>query len=103
MCIVLNAHALALLLIILRDNFDESLCNYIPWILGSQSCEKTFWPARSMSSTFSTIINFGVMGLLRCLHRLQIRAELQAKIEVKHPSMERHNSKDKINRFKDLH
>ena len=100
-CIVLNAHALVLLLITLRDNFDESLCNYIPWILGSQSCEKTFRSARSMSSTFSTIINFGVLDPLGRLHRLQIQAELQAEIEVKHPSMERHKCKDGINKFKD--
>ena len=73
-CIELNAHALVLLVITLQDNFDDN--NFIPWILGSQSCEKTFRAARSMSTTFSTIINFGVLGLLRHLHRLQIQAEL---------------------------
>ena len=31
-----------------------------------------------MTSTFSTVINFGMLGLLRRLHRLQIQANLQA-------------------------
>ena len=98
-CIELNAHALVLLVITLRDNFDDN--NFIPWMLGSQSCEKTFRAARSMSTTFSTIINFGVLGLLRRLHRLQIQAELQTETEVKHPSVERHKCKDGIDKYKE--
>lgn len=92
-CIEINAHALVLLLVSLRDNFENSECYFCPWLLGSQTCEQAFRAARSMSSTFSSIINFGVLGLLHRLHRLQIQAELQSENEVKHPSMERHKSK----------
>ena len=50
---------------------------FFPWLLGSQMCETTFRTIRSMS-TFSTAINFGMLGLLRRLHRLQIQTMLQA-------------------------
>ena len=51
---------------------------YCPWLLGSQPCEKAFRAARSMTPTFSTIVNFNVLGLLRRLHKLQIQIELES-------------------------
>ena len=77
MCIELNAHALIVFLITTRDHVKNSKC-FLPWLLGSQSCEATFRAARSMSSIFSTMINFGMLGLLRRLHRLHIKLALQA-------------------------
>ena len=98
-CIELNAHALIVFLMKLRDsNCDESFC---PWMLGSQSCERIFRTARSMSSTFSTIINFGMLGLLRRLHRLHTQICLEAESErtgIKYPSVEAHKSKDGCNK-----
>ena len=70
---------------------------YLPWLLGSQSCEKTFRLARSMTSTFSTMINFSMLGLLRRLHRLQIQSELQAESQasgVNYPQVKKHENKD---------
>lgn len=75
-CIELNAHALILLLMILRNSSAEQC--YCPWLLGSQPCEKAFRAARSMTPTFSTIVNFNVLGLLRRLHKLQIQIELES-------------------------
>ena len=80
-CIELNAHALVLLLVTLRDNVENSQYCVCPWLLGPQTCEQAFRAARSMSSTFTSIINFGVLGLLHHLHRLQIQAELQRKMK----------------------
>ena len=77
MCIELNAHALITFLITLRDTPSADKC-FMPWFLGSQSCEKIFRAARSMSSTFSTMINFGMLGFLRRLHRMQIQIGLEA-------------------------
>ena len=65
--------------------------------MGSQSCEKSFRAARNMTSTFSTIINFGMLGLLRRLHRLQIQVNLQAEANVTgiiFPRADKHRSKD---------
>lgn len=50
-------------------------------MLGSQACEQTFRAARSMTSTFSTQINFSIYGLLQRLHRLQIQSQLESEME----------------------
>ena len=69
----------------------------MPWLLGSQTCEKTFRNVRSMSSTFSTVLNFSILGhgMLRRLHRLNIQLQLQSNSQdlIKFPSVERHRNK----------
>ena len=77
-CVELNAHALISFLITIIKHFNSDHSLFLPWLLGSQSCEKTFRSARSMTGTFSTVINFSMLGLLRRLHRLQIQSNLQA-------------------------
>jgi len=52
----------------------------ISMALGSQAYEQTFRAARSMISTFSTIINFSTQGILYRLHRLQIQLQLESEI-----------------------
>ena len=50
-----------------------------------------------MSSTFSTVINFGMLGLMRRLHRLHIQMTLQAQSSetgVIFPQVEKHKVKD---------
>ena len=76
-CTELNAHAVINLLILLRDVYNEDEA-FLTWLLGSQTCEKTFRLARSMTTTFSTIINFSMLGLMRRLHRLQLQSQLHA-------------------------
>ena len=72
-CIELNAHSLITQLL----TACKSGYNFLPWLCGSQSCEKLFRTLRSMSSIFSTVVNFGMLGLLRRLHRLQIQFHLE--------------------------
>ena len=53
-----------------------------------------------MSSTFSTLQNFSILGLLRHLHHLQIQSVLQAQSEeskIKFPSIDRHLAKEGTN------
>ena len=64
----------------IRDHAHNDSC-FVPWLLGSQTCEETFRAARSMSSVFSTVINFGMLGLLCRLHRLHIQLAIQAEIK----------------------
>ena len=105
MCIELNAHCLISLIITCRDTLPEEDC-FRPWLLGSQCCEKLFRSARSMTSTFSTVINFSILGLLRRLHRLQTLHNLEGESEatgIKYPRVELHRKKDgknKANRTK---
>ena len=115
MCVELNAHALISFVMTIRDNFNRwcrqggacgfictqsmYLCThpmhvymYVIWLF-----TYSLSVARSMTSTFSTVINFGMLGLLRCLHRLQIQANLQAEsieTDIIFPQARRHLSKD---------
>ena len=75
-CVELNSHGLIIALIISRDNF-EGRCCFMPWLFGSQSCEEAFRSVRSMSGIFSTVINFGMLGLLRRLHLLDLLSRLE--------------------------
>ena len=71
--IEINAHAVIILLLILRRRGKSDCC--YPWLLGSQPCEQAFRAAHGMTLTFSTMINFTVLGLIRRLHRLQIQVD----------------------------
>jgi len=95
-CIELNAHALIVFLLALRDTCQSHEA-FLPWMLGSQSCEKIFRAARSLSSTFSTVINFALLGLLQRLHRLHIQFCLQAErgnTGIKYPQVDSHKNKE---------
>lgn len=95
MCIEINAHSLITFLMTVRDQLNKDSASFLPWLLGSQSCERVFRSARSMSSTFSTIINFGMLGLLRRLHRLQILSTIQSETStgIIFPRVLKHQSK----------
>ena len=97
MCVELNAHALITYILTVKNYFQGDFHNFLPWILGSQTCEKTFRIVRSMSSTFSTVLNFSVLGLLRRLHRLNIQFTLQTNSQdvIRFPSVEKHRSNER--------
>lgn len=96
-CIELNAHSIIVYVMIIREFFPLHTESFIPWLLGSQSCEKMFRAARSMSSTFSTIINFDMLGFLQRIHRLHIQYCLENEAQtsgIKYPHKESHKAKD---------
>uniref|UniRef100_A0A1X7USD2 PHD-type domain-containing protein n=1 Tax=Amphimedon queenslandica TaxID=400682 RepID=A0A1X7USD2_AMPQE len=96
-CIEINAHSLLSYIIMLRnDNYSPE--HFTPYIMGSQSCEKLFRSLRSMSSTFSTVINFSMLGLLERLHKLVIKEDIESQSErnshqIKFPRLEKHEKK----------
>ena len=95
MCIELNAHALIIFLLTLRKLSINA--GFLPWQLGSQSCERAFRAARSMSSMFSTVISFGLLGLLRRLHRMHVQLCLEAEAHetgIRYPRVETNKAKD---------
>ena len=64
-CIELNSHlVLNVVYNVIHGKFPKEALRV--WTYGSQACEQTFRLLRSMTSTFSTIINFSLKGLL-CL------------------------------------
>lgn len=73
-CIELNAHTLVALLIHFRERDDSK--SFIPWVFSSQSCESFFRCMRSMTSTFSTVVNFNVLEILHRLRRIDIQGDI---------------------------
>ena len=96
-CIEMNAHSLVTLARTMRDASTTGNECFPPWMLGSQSCEKLFRAARSMTPTFSTVVNFGMLGLFRRLHRMHIQSCLEAESTttgIHFPRVDKHKQKD---------
>ena len=97
MCIEINAHSLLAFILMMHDMPNST--HFCPWRLGSQSCEKTFRSLRSMTGTFSTIINFSMLGFLQRIHKLAIRDELQSNAETYTPYHLPKNGKTQAQRW----
>ena len=81
----------------IRDHLSANNQCFIPWLLGSQSCEKIFRAVRSMTPTFSTMLNFRMLSLLQRLHRIHVQYCLEndsETSEMKYPRKEIHKDKD---------
>ena len=100
-CIEINAHSLLALVFSIREDSDRKNDNFMPWLLGSQSCEKTFRSLCSMTSTFSTVVNFSLLGLLHRMHKLHIQEECTGDArDIRFPRQERcGNKKDGENKY----
>lgn len=68
-CIEINAHGLLLLIEKCRRNNTPE--HFLPWLYSSQPCESFFRKARSLTSTYSTIINFDMLDIIQRRHRIQ--------------------------------
>lgn len=80
----------------MQDRIPNGNEHFFPWLLGSQACEQTFRAARSMTGTFSTVINFTLLGCLHHLHHLQIQLELESEMQetgIKYPRVMAHAKK----------
>lgn len=97
MCIEINAHSLIGYIRTLRDEIEIDGQHFLPWMLGSQSCEKMFRALRSMTGTFSAIVNFTLLGMLHRLHKLSIMQECQSQTgeaqSIHFPRQERYGRK----------
>lgn len=73
-CVELNAHALITIIERLRDTGNEQY--FLPWLFSSQTCESFFRATRSMTSTFSTIVNFSLLDILNRVKRIQFQTDV---------------------------
>ncbi|CAI6371460.1 unnamed protein product [Macrosiphum euphorbiae] len=71
-CIEINAHSLISLIHLFHNNQGLKAEMFVPWLLNSQPCEKLFRSARSLTSTFSTVIHFSMYDLIHRLHRIEM-------------------------------
>lgn len=73
-CVELNAHSLVQLIVHLKQIDQPEL--FLPELFGSQQCESTFRQFRSMSSTYSTVINCTVKEAALRLSKIQLQNEI---------------------------
>ena len=87
-CLELNAHMLTIIVVHTINGVlpPESLR---VWKTGSQACEQLFRMLRSMTPTFSTIINFSLKGLLQKNHKLRFLSKAEASNELEFPRAKR--------------
>ncbi|KAF5281748.1 hypothetical protein FQR65_LT14543 [Abscondita terminalis] len=101
--IEINAHSLINLIRALRElKLDESY--FIPWQFGSQACEQLFRSVRSMTSTFSTIVNFSMLEIIQRTEKIQIIQNINADLrqtanEIFLPRENRRESKSVATNF----
>lgn len=98
MCVEINAHSLLAYIMIMRDSYSNKPEVFTPWLIGSQSCEQKFLSLRSMTGTFSTMINFSMLSMTQRLHKLAIMEDLQSQCEaekhhIQFPRLEAHRKK----------
>lgn len=69
-CIELNAHSM---IVLIKKFTEENLPSdmFLPHLMSSQPCEQLFRATRSMTSTYSTMVNFSMLEILNRLKRIQ--------------------------------
>ena len=59
------------------------------WVTGSQACEQMFRLLRSMSGTFSTMVNFTLKGILERINKLNYVASIECLEDIVFPRVKR--------------
>lgn len=94
-CIELNARSLILLVKKFRDS---SYClrpyMFIPWHFSSQTCEELFRTTRSMTSTYSTVVNFSMNDILKRLTGIELLNSVQNDLHESEVGVQNENPSD---------
>ena len=87
-CIELNGHLLVNMVYnVINGFFPKEVLRM--WYTGSQSCEELFRLLRSMTPTFSTIINFSMKGMMERIHRLTYISSIESSEDIIFPRVKR--------------
>lgn len=80
-CIELNAHSI----ITMAKKCSESTAYqpqmFLPWLMSSQPCEEMFRATRSMTTTFSTIVNYSMQEILNRINKIQFLQEAKNELQ----------------------
>ncbi|CAF4478092.1 unnamed protein product, partial [Rotaria magnacalcarata] len=78
--IEMNTHTMAYITLLITNNqlLPETLRI---WLFSSQACESMFRTARSMSGTFSSVVNFSVTEFLRRAEKLSVLQTIKSEVE----------------------
>ena len=86
--IELNAHMLLNLVYNVATKTFPIECLRV-WTPGSQSCEQLFRLLRSMTPTFSTVVNFSMKGILEKIHKLGFMSSSESDNSILFPRLGR--------------
>lgn len=89
LAIEMNCWNLLKLVRLCRDVYSDEI--FLIFLMNSQICEKFFRQLRSMTSTYSTVINFSALEILEKIQKIQIQEEIM------------HELKDEFEFRKNLH
>lgn len=73
-CIEINGHSLLNIINQLRNDDSQNL--FCPWLFNSQTCESFFRALRSMTSTFSTVVNFSILDTIHRIRRIDMQTDI---------------------------
>ena len=87
-CLELNAHMLICLVCSCMQG-KLPIDALRVWLSGSQACEELFRLLRSMTSVFSTIINFTMRGIMSRINKLNLLSSTECSEDVIFPRVQR--------------
>ena len=86
-CVEINAHMmLQLIYNVINGVFPPEVLRV--WNTGSQDCEEIFRLLRSMTPTFSTVVNFSVKGILERIHKLNFLSSMECTEKLTFPRVQ---------------
>lgn len=87
-CVEINAHLMLQIVSgVIKGQLPREALRF--WLTGSQGCEEIFRLARSMTSTFSTIVNFSMKGILERMHKLNFLSTMECSNDITFPRVQR--------------
>lgn len=98
-CVEINAHSLIKLIIKLRGINQPDL--FLPFLVGSQSRERSFCQLRSMTTSQSTVVNFSMLEMIARLKRVQLQSEIVSTTDeqLKFPHIQNKKTKSLLSKF----
>lgn len=82
-CVEINAHALVLIILYLKENRTPNI--FLPELMDSQPCEGFFGQIRSLSTTFSTVVNCSVKEIIARINRIHLQNDIAVNTDFFYP------------------
>lgn len=99
-CVEINAHSLINLIEHFRENNLSKF--FLPPLFSSQPCESTFRQLRSMSSTYSTVVNTSMLEIMNRIKKIQLQGEITFSKNLKDVNFPRLKKELKIKTYDEL-
>lgn len=99
-CVEINAHSLINVIEHFRENNLSMF--FLPPLFSSQPCESTFRQLRSMSSTYSTVVNTSMLEIMNRIKKIQLQGEITFSKNLKDVNFPRLKKELKIKTYDEL-